>query len=265
MNVPGPGASNLLSTQSAGHLSECRVEKESGQDRLNICFIGWGAIAQRAGHLLLERNAGNVNIVAVAVRDGSKPRPGLPTGAALIERPDDLFDVDADLVIEAAGRKSVALWAAPALHAGADFLVSSTSAFCDEALLSTLHRLAIQTRRKIIIPPGALGGMDALGAAALTQLTRVEHTIVKPPSAWRATLAEEVLDLDNLSHAETFFTGSARESANQFPKNANVAIISAMAGLGLDKTSISLVADPTATRNTHRICADGAFGRMEIR
>ncbi len=235
----------------------------SASDPLTICLVGWGAIARRAAALWSERDA-PVRIVAVAVRDTSRPRPDLPEGARLIGAPDDLAGLDLDMVVEAAGRASVSPWGHAALGQGADFLVSSTSAFVDETLLADLMHLARVNHARIIIPPGALGGMDALAAAALLPLDSVTHEIVKPPAAWRGTPAETALDLDALTERTAFFTGSAREAAGAYPQNANVAVISALAGIGLDRTRVSLVADPAARMNGHAVEASGAFGRMRI-
>jgi aspartate dehydrogenase len=41
-------------------------------------------------------------------------------------------------------------------------------------------------------------------------------------------------------------------------------VISALAGIGLDRTTVSLVADPEARLNSHSITAEGDFGRMAI-
>ena len=49
-----------------------------------------------------------------------------------------------------------------------------------------------------------------------------------------------------------------------FPKNANVAMTTALAGIGPDKTEIELVADPTATTNRHELHAEGGFGTMDV-
>ena len=231
---------------------------------LRICFVGWGAVAQRASQLLLERNPGRVDLVGVAVRETTKPRPDVPENTRVILQPGQLEDMGLDLVVEAAGRESVREWAGAALRAGADFMIASTSAFSDEDLMSEIIALAEKSQRRVIMPPGALGGIDALSAAALAQLTHVTHAIIKPPSAWRSTKAAEAVDLDAIVEPVAFFEGTAREAADQFPRNANVAIISAMAGLGLDDTNVTLVADPNAKRNTHRIHADGEFGRLEI-
>ncbi len=237
-------------------------EREAGR-RLRLGFIGWGAIATRVAGLLAERNA-PVDIVAVAVRDADKARLDLPAGARLVSRPDELSGLDLDMVIEAAGRASVPVWGEAALRHGRRFAVSSTSAFCDEALLSRFMEVARESGSQLLIPPGALGGMDALTAASTVRIDQVTHSIVKPPQAWTGTAAQTMLDLDALEEPKVFFAGSAREAADAFPQNANVAVISALAGVGLDRTRVELVADPAASRNSHWIAASGAFGRMEM-
>lgn len=231
--------------------------------RLRLGFIGWGAIATRVAELLAERDA-PVDIVAVAVRDTARPRSDLPVGACLISESKELSGLNLDMAIEAAGRPSVPLWGEAALRHAKRFVVSSTSAFCDEALLARLIAAARESGSQLVVPPGALGGMDALAAASALPVETVTHAIVKPSRAWRGTAAETLLDLDALTEPKTFFTGTARQAADAFPQNANVAVISALAGIGLDRTRVELVADPTASRNSHRLSASGAFGRMEL-
>lgn len=234
-----------------------------GGRRLRLGFVGWGAIATRVARLLAERGA-PADIVAVAVRDVGKARPDMPAGARLISEPHELAGLGLDIVIEAAGRLSVPVWGEAALRHAKRFAVSSTSAFCDEALLARLVGVARESGSQLVIPPGALGGMDALTAASATHIDEVVHSIVKPPRAWRGTAAETLLDLDALTEPKTFFSGTARRAADAFPQNANVAVISALAGIGLDRTRVELVADPAASRNSHRLRASGAFGRMEL-
>jgi aspartate dehydrogenase len=231
--------------------------------RLRLCLVGWGAIANRTAELLAERQVA-VDIVAIAVRDASRQRPDMPAGARVITAPQQLADFDVDMVIEAAGRASVAVWGEASLRHAGRFVVSSTSAFCDDALLAELLDVARATGGQIIVPPGALGGMDALAAASVLPIDEVVHTIVKPPRAWRGTRAEQSLDLEALSERTVFFSGTAREAADGFPQNANVAVISALAGIGLDRTRVELVADPGVSRNGHHIRASGAFGRMDM-
>ncbi|MBB3704736.1 aspartate dehydrogenase [Aminobacter aminovorans] len=237
----------------------------SDPSRLRLCFIGWGAIASRVGELLAERQPSGVEIVAVAVRDPQRQRTVLPQGARLIAGQDELAGLDIDMVIEAAGRPAVAIWGEAALRHAGSFVVSSASAFTDEALLARLLAVADETGGRIVVPSGALGDLGALAAASVLPLDEVQHTIVKPPLAWKGTRAAEMIDLDRLERRTEFFAGTARQAAEAFPQNANVAVISALSGIGLDRTRVALVADPSAARNIHEISAAGAFGTLELR
>lgn len=245
-------------------LNWCMVMSASDRRRLNLCFVGWGAIARRVGELLAERHPQGVNIVAVAVRDHNRRRDDLPAGVRLISEPSELAELDLDMVIEAAGRDAVAVWGEAALRCAGSFIISSTSAFCDDALLQRLVSVAEKAGSRIVMPSGALGDLGALTAASILPLKEVVHTIIKPPRAWRGTAAETMLDLGALEAASPFFEGSAREAADRFPQNANVAVISALSGIGLDRTRVVLVADPAASRNAHRVEASGTFGRLDL-
>lgn len=233
------------------------------KDRGNIALIGWGAIGRRVAHLLAQGDSGAA-IVAVGVSDADQPRDGLPDGAAVIDNPADLARCGASLVVEAAGRESVAPWGTAALSAGLDFAVSSTSAFADRVLLGRLTALARQNDAQLLIPPGALGGIDALSAARRMGLSLVEHRIVKPSHAWQGTPAEALCDLQALTAPYAFFTGSAEDAAAEFPQNANVAMITALAGVGALSTQVTLIADPGAQVNRHEIRAAGAFGDLSV-
>ena len=143
--------------------------------------------------------------------------------------------------------------------------ISSTSAFCDEAILEKLIACADHHGSQILVPPGALAAIDALAAAAVLPVHEVTHRIVKPPAAWIGTPAEKLLRLDSLTQAEAFFEGTARDAARQFPANANVAVIAALAGIGLDRTRVELVADPHARGNGHHLHVEGAFGVLDMK
>lgn len=228
---------------------------------LRVAFVGWGAIARTAAGMLTDDS---VAIVAVATRDASSPRTGVPVGAALIDAPDELAATRPDVVAEAAGRESVEPWGRAALRAGADFVVSSVSAFADAEVLDSLRDRARWPAGRIQISPGALAGVDALSAARIMGIDTVDHHIVKPPAAWRGTPAESLCDLDALTEPTTFFRADAAETAARFPKNANVAMTTALAGIGPGATLVSLVADPASSTNRHRIVASGAFGTLDV-
>jgi aspartate dehydrogenase len=228
---------------------------------LRIVFIGWGAINSRVADLLAQRKA-RIDIVGIAVRN---PRDGrLPKGIKLLASPDELGELKPELVVEAAGRTAVEQWAPAALAAAPEMIVASTSAFCDGDLFARLTAIAGQHGSRLVMPSGAIGGIDALASAAVAGLDEVVHQVVKPPVAWKGTPAEKLIDLAALTQRTVFFSGSARKAAGQYPQNANATVVTSLAGIGLDKTRVELVADPAVRMNGHRIVARGAFGRMEI-
>ncbi len=229
--------------------------------RRRVVLVGWGAIGQTVADLLSNKA---IEIVAVGVLTPASDRADLPAGAMMISDPSELAATKPDIVAEAAGRDAVGPWGRATLSLGADYIVSSMSAFADGSLLQELEAIASTTGAQIHLQPGALGGIDALAAARLMGVDTVEHRIVKPAEAWRDTPAEGLCDLGSIVEATEFFSGTASEAATEFPKNANVAMTTALAGVGPDNTRIVLVADPTTTTNRHEITAVGAFGELSI-
>ncbi len=228
---------------------------------LRLVFVGWGAIAQSAASLLSDSA---VDIVAVGKRDRGRGVAELPAGAHLITDPSELAGCAPDVVAEAAGLDSVDRWGHASLEAGADFIVSSVSALADVDLLASLRDTARRTGAQVVIQPGALAGVEALAAARLMGIAEVEHRIVKPPRAWRGTPAESMHDLEALTEEQVLFSANASETALAFPKNANVAMTTALAGIGPEATKVTLVADPAATTNRHELRAHGLFGRLDV-
>lgn len=230
---------------------------------LRLVFIGFGAINSRVAGLLKQRET-PVDIVAAVTKDDPAERARIPAGVTFLASPSELAALKPDLVVEAAGRAAIDAWAPAALAAAPAMIIASTSAFCDDALLPRLAGIAEKHGSRILIPSGAIGGIDALAGAAVLGLDSVTHRIVKPPAAWKGTPAEKLLALASLRERTVFFEGSAREAASRYPQNANATVVTSLAGIGLDRTRVELVADPAAHLNGHTIAAEGAFGRMTI-
>lgn len=166
-----------------------------------------------------------------------------------------------EVVVECAGHAAVREYGAAVLESGRDLIIVSIGALADDTLRTRLEAAARASGARLILPAGAVGGIDALAAARLSGLDEVIYTGRKPPGAWRGTPAERLLDLDALTEPATFYEGTAREAARDYPQNANVAATVALAGAGFDATRVRLVADPGVARNVHEIsvrstCAD---------
>jgi aspartate dehydrogenase len=159
-----------------------------------------------------------------------------------------------DIVVEVAGHGALAQYGAAALQQGSDLVIASIGALADETLWQSLQQAA--TRAKILLPAGAVAGIDALAAARLGGLDSVRYSSRKPPASLSDALA---LDRESI-----VFEGNARDAALQFPKNANVAATIALAGIGFEKTEVRIIADPTLKQNVHVLEARGAFGSFSM-
>ncbi|MES2413452.1 MAG: aspartate dehydrogenase [Pseudomonadota bacterium] len=231
-----------------------------------IALIGYGAIGVAVHRLLREHAGHQVEVVAILVRDRDRALQLAPEEAPLlVDTLPTLLGRHPTLIVECAGHGAVDDYAAAVLQAGVDLLMVSVGALADagreKLVLSALQRGG----RKLILPSGAIGGIDWLGAARTAGLRQVTYRSRKPPQAWAGSAAEKQLDLAAINIATLFFHGSAREAALLYPRNANVAATVALATLGFDDTQVELMADPRLDANVHEIEAEGQGGRMALR
>ncbi|MBB6576120.1 aspartate dehydrogenase [Comamonas odontotermitis] len=231
---------------------------------MQIALIGCGAI----GTALLELVKDDVGLQIAAVvvpAEGAEAARAvaqrLAPGAQVVQAvPADGID----LVVEAAGHAAIEQHVLPALRRGVPCIVASVGALSAAGLPEQLEAAAREGRTQVQLIAGAIGGIDALAAARIGGLSTVRYTGRKPPHAWKGTPAEQGRDLDALANETVIFEGTAREAAAQFPKNANVAATVSLAGLGLDRTTVRLIADPAVRENLHQVEAAGAFGSFEL-
>jgi aspartate dehydrogenase len=119
---------------------------------------------------------------------------------------------------------------------------------------------------RILVPTGALLGLDAVRAAAEGTIHSVKMITRKPPDGLDGApyLVERGISLEGLKEPKRIFDGTAREGARGFPANVNVAAALSLAGIGPDKTQLEIWADPTIARNTHRIEVDADTARFSM-
>lgn len=239
--------------------------RQRGGRTLKIALVGYGTIAQAVLRILqMSGRTDEFEISGVLVRPGQSARAA-NCGVPVFESLHDILARQPDIVAETAAQNAVVEYGETALAAGCDLLITSSGALTDDRFLERIRALAHQHGCRILLPSGAIGGIDAIAAMRIAGLSRVTYRSRKPPAAWRGSAAEDLVPLASLSHAETFFRGTARDAARQFPKNANVAATVALAGLGMDRTNVELVADPAISCNIHEVEADGASGRVSFR
>jgi aspartate dehydrogenase len=142
--------------------------------------------------------------------------------------------------------------AEPFLRAGKTAVVLSAGALLSHEWLIDL---AAERGGQIVVPSGALLGLDAVTAAAEGKIRSVTMVTRKPVKGLVGApyLTERNIQIDGITEPLRIFAGSPREAARGFPANLNVSVALALAGIGPDRTSLEIWADPKLERNTHRI------------
>jgi aspartate dehydrogenase len=229
-----------------------------------IAIIGCGAIGEAVAGALADYE--HIEIGVAIVEPGMESRARDVFGDD-VEIAHKIEDVSTRVVLAAdcAGHPALRQHGEAILSRGIDLVSVSSGALADAELCDRLVLAAQRGGTQLRMVSGAIGALDALSAASVGNLTNVTYRGRKPPKGWRGSPAESKLDLDALSRATVHFSGSARNAALEYPKNANVAASVALAGIGLDDTTVELIADPAAEHNTHEIVAEGDFGRFEFR
>ncbi|MDH4390114.1 MAG: aspartate dehydrogenase [Aquabacterium sp.] len=232
----------------------------------SIGILGHGAIGRSLVAALVQAPVPGHQLTAVMVRPHQQAdaRASVPPGVAVVTGLPALLALAPGGVVEAAGQAAVVAHGVQVLASGTPLLVLSVGALADAALHAALEQAARQGGTRLVLPVGAIAGLDGLMALRQAGLQRVRYTSTKPPLAWLGTPAQDRFDLAALRQRTVVFEGTARAAALGFPKNANLAAAVALAGLGLDATTVQLVADPAATGNTGQIDAEGPASRLQV-
>jgi aspartate dehydrogenase len=228
---------------------------------MRLGVIGCGAIGREVAAAWRRGDLGpKVELAAVLVR---RARPAADD-AVVTSEPDRFFAQRLDVVLECAGHEAVRAHGARALEAGADLVLTSIGALVDDDLRANLEQAAAASGQRLILASAGIGALDILAAAAVGGLERVAMTVRKDPSAWYGTEAEHLCDLASLRAPLVVYDGPVREGARRYPQNVNIAAAVALAGVGLDRTRLTVVADPTIRTHVVEIEADGAFGSFRF-
>ena len=229
---------------------------------LRVAIAGFGAI----GGVLaarLDQGIAGLRLVALSARDPEKARERMALARPVPVLPLAELAARADVVVECAPATVFREVALPTIEAGRILVPASVGQLLEH---DDLVDLAARTGARIIVPTGALLGLDAVRAAAEGRITSVTMVTRKPPRglAGAPYLEQHGITLDGLDAPRKVFEGSAREGARGFPANVNVAAALSLAGIGPDRTRLEIWADPTVTRNTHRIVVEADSARFEM-
>lgn len=227
----------------------------------SVMFIGYGSMAKKVQEMLPKNIV--LSAVVASPKSAESIKAEIGESVEVITCVDDLTNMP-DLAIEMSGQNGLKEHAIKILEKGIPLGIVSVGAFTNEAFAVALADAAERNGVKVHILAGAVAGIDGINAASLAGLDRVVYQGRKQPDSWKGSHADQLIDYDRLKEATVFFRGTARQAAALFPANSNVAATIALAGVGLDDTTVELIADPTLEHNIHHITAEGVFGKLEI-
>jgi len=230
---------------------------------LSVGIVGCGAI----GRALLRAGADGrlgAPIAGVSSRTESSARAYLATTRCAVPYMDlESLVAASDLIVEAAGQLAVEGIARRTFAAGKDLLVISIGALLDHPEIMNEARTL---GRRLLLPSGAIAGLDGIKSACAGAVDRVAITTRKPPAGLDGApyLVERGISLAGLDRQLEVFSGSAREACKGFPQNVNVSAAVSLAGIGPDRTTVRIFAVPGLERNCHEIEVEGEFGFLRV-
>ena len=228
-----------------------------------VAIAGLGSIGRVLARKLADGMPG-LMLACAAVGDRTKAQAWLDAErivCPLIE-PED-FPTHADLAVECAPAAVLERICRPMLEAGKQVMVLSAGALLPRP---ELIELAKARGGQIIVPTGALLGLDAVTAAAEGEIASVRMITRKPPNGLDGApyLLANNISVRGLNEPKRVFAGTARDGAAGFPANVNVAAALSLAGIGPDRTMMEIWADPTIERNCHRIEVESNSARLSF-
>ena len=231
---------------------------------IRIAIGGLGAIGKALARRLTDGSVPGVVLAAVSAKNQEKAREfihTLPHAVPVLEL--SQLEPVADIVVECAPAAILGDVIGPFLRARKKAIVLSVGAIL---FRPDLIELARQSGGTILVPTGALIGLDAVVAAAEGEIHSVQMVTRKPPNglAGAPYLIEHGISMEGLTEPLKVFTGNAKEAAKGFPANLNVVVALALAGIGPDRTMLEIWADPTVVRNTHTITVDSDSARFTM-
>lgn len=231
---------------------------------LRVGLAGLGGVGLEVARRLIDGAVPGLALAAVSVHDADKARRNLPQiGDMIALRTYEALADDCDIVVECLPPEHFRAIALSAIDKGRIFMPLSVAQLLDNW---DLVARAKDKGARILVPTGALIGLDAVRAAAEGNITSVTMITRKPPAGLDGAphLVKNNISVKGLKAPLKVFDGTAREGARGFPANVNVAAALSLAGIGPDKTRLEIWADPALARNTHRIEVESEVARFSM-
>ncbi len=227
-----------------------------------VAIGGLGALGLPVARAI-DADPDRFQLIAVSAADHARARAKV----SILRRPPPVVTpealAEAQIVIEAAPAAAFEAIVVPAIERGRIIIAASVG-----ALLRRPHLLPLAQSHgaRLLVPSGALAGLDAVRAVALASVSTVTLETRKPPHSLAGApyLSQHGIDVTAIREPVCVFRGNALEAATGFPANANVAAALALAGIGPERTRVQIWADPHIARNTHIVRVDSDAAQLTL-
>lgn len=236
-----------------------------------VAVIGYGSIGKEIIASAKRQEIPNAKIVAVFDKQSQviNSVDNQNSDVHLFSEFDEFYNSqiysNLDVIIECASKDAVKEYGKKIIESKKDLIVLSVGAFSDKKYLVELQDLSNLNNTKILIPTGAIAGLDSIRSVK-KYLDSLSITTTKHPKSLAGApfFKRSKIKLDDINSETVLFEGNASTAIELFPANVNVAVATALAGIGLEKTRVSIKADPLISVNKHEIVAKGSFGEIHI-
>jgi aspartate dehydrogenase len=211
-----------------------------------VGIIGCGAI----GTLLAEAvETGIVKCDALILYDyngekAEKLQKSLTVPTKTVRNVEEMIRLKPHAIVEAASQQAAKEYANRISAEKIDLIVMSVGALLDQNVRDA----------RIHVPSGAIGGLDAIGSAALAGIDEIVLISRKNPKA---------LGVDG-THEKLVYEGNAQEAVRLFPKEMNVAATLALT-VSPQEVKVRVISDPKTDRNVHEIKVKWKHGDMFLK
>ncbi len=165
----------------------------------------------------------------------------------VLDDADSFFSQPFDLIVEAAGPDAVRDHGVRALGVANVWSVSGT-ALADPELLARLEQAGAESNHRFRLVSGAISGLDGVAALSVAHDAAVHATIDLVPQGDQTAVV---------------FEGTVAEAAVRYPHHVNVTVATALAGLGIDRTSVTIRQPKAGDPHTLTVEAESRDGSLQ--
>jgi aspartate dehydrogenase len=231
--------------------------------KIKIGLVGCGAIGTGLAKQITARLSSKVVLAYLCDLDQKKAAELKQKSKARTARivSLEILIQKSDIIVEAASASVSAKVAQLGLKAHKKVLIMSIGGLLKCKGLPVLLK---KTKGELILPSGALAGLDAICAAQASTIKSATLTTSKPVKGLMGApyFTVKGIDLTTIEKPTVVFEGSAREAIKYFPQNINVAVLLSFATIGPDKVKVQIITSPHFTKNSHHLEVAGDFGTI---